>query len=148
MITGQEAKKALFVRLDVKTAIGQPLEGVTVSEFPPGEFGRECIYGGGRRYDHADLVAEGPGIQVQVTTTQLLYIRVMNSGPDSDVDVDARAEALAQIVAKLLKDEPNLGGGVGWQGIAGGYGDHYNTGDDQVAEVSMSVLLGRRITYD
>jgi hypothetical protein len=148
MITGLGARQALFTLLEAKTAPGQPLEGWDVTERVPGEFGQRCIYGGGRRFVHTDMVAEGPGVMVAVVTTQTVYIRTMNSGPDADVDTEADAEDAAQIIAKILKDNPKLGGGLTWQGIASGFGDYESTGDDQVTNVVLNILLGRAISYD
>lgn len=146
-ISGSVARQALFTRLAAKALPGEPLAGWDVSAKVPGELGQRCIYGGGRRFTHEDMVAESPGVMVGVTTIATVYIRAMNSGPDDDVDTEAEAEACAGIIAKLLKDEPNLGGGVGWQGIADGTGDYSDSGDDQIDIIALNVVLGRRGNY-
>lgn len=140
------AKAALIDALAALTGAGQPLDGVQVEYAAPGEFGLECVYGGGERFTHADAVAE-PGVLVDEAALVGLYIRAAAKTPADVRDVDARAAAIASQVAAVLKARPDLGAGVAWRGIPSGSGDYQQTDDEVVSILSLQVLLGQRVTY-
>lgn len=129
------AKKVLFDRLGALTVVGGPLEGVQVAYAYPGPMAKRCIYGGGIRFDHTEMVAEGVGLAVLEESRIRIYIRLAQSPATSVEETDAAAAALGAIVAGQLRANPDLGSGITVLGIASGQGDY-----DALPEQTTSIL--------
>ena len=134
------AKRALFDLL--KPALA-PLQ---VSYAAPANFDLESVYGGGVRFEHADVVSESPGVMVREQASVSLYIRVVQRpiGPVEDGD-DRCAEILA-VVTSVLKARPALGP-YQWLGIGAGLGDYSTTDDEAISILSAQVVLGSMFGY-
>lgn len=146
--TVYDTKRALFDKLAEYTPVGQPLEGVQVSYAWPGsDVSLECIYGGGVRFEHADAIAEHPGVLVQEIATFSLYIRVVHRPVGPVEDADARAAEIGSTLAAILRANPSLLGGGTWLGISAGQGDYHQTPDETVSILSYQARTARNITY-
>lgn len=130
------------------TAGGQPLEGVQVAYAWPGnDVDLECVYGGGVRFEHADAIADHPGVLVQEIATFSVYIRVVHRPTGPVADADARAAEIGSWLGALLRANPGLAGGGTWLGITSGQGDYHRTPDETVSILSYQLRTARNVTY-
>jgi hypothetical protein len=146
MIGVYVARRALIDALVAKTAVGQPLEGMQVDYAAPAEFGPRCIYAGMLRFDHTPTVAE-PNVLVDEVSTVSLWLRATAKTPATVRDTDTTVETMAGQVTAVLAAQPNLGGGLSWQGVASGQGGYFTTQDEVASTLSLQILLGKRVTY-
>lgn len=141
-------KKALFDTIAEYAALGQPLEGVQVAYAWPGSnVDLECIYGGGVRFEHADAVADHPGVLVQEIASLSVYIRVVQRPAGPVAEADARAAEIGNWLGAILRANPVLAGGGTWLGITSGQGDYSQTPDETVSILSYQVRTARNIAY-
>lgn len=142
------AKAALFDRLQARTLVGQPLEGLQVEyAYPGNNVELECVYGGGIRFEQRDAVAEAPGILVAEDVLVSVYIRVVSRPPGPVEDTDTRCAAIGAALGTLLRSEPKLAGGNAVVGIARGQGDYSSTDDETMSILSYQVRVATNISY-
>jgi hypothetical protein len=141
------AKGALFDALTAYTAPAQPLDGIQVEYAYPGSIATECIYGGGVRFEHRDVVAEAPGVMIAEESLVSIYIRVVQT-PVGDVrDTDNRALEIGQAIAQLLRSQPTLAGGNAVMGIARGQGDYTQTDDETISILAYQIRVVTTFSY-
>lgn len=142
------AKAAIIDRLQARTAIGQPLEGLQVTyAYPGGDIDLECVYGGGIRFEQRDAVAEAPGVLVAEEVSVTLYIRVVSRPPGPVEDTDTRAAEIGTQIATLLRTEPHLAGGNAVIGIARGQGDYQQTDDETMSVLAYQIRVNTHLSY-
>lgn len=143
-----EAKAALFDRIALLAADGQPLEGVQVSYAAPRkqDLQRECVYGGGTRFTHADAVAER-GVLVAEVALVSLYIRVAAAAAGAVASTDARAAAIFAVLAGALAASPLLPGDMRIAAITQGQGDYDQTVDETLSILGVQVRIESDLTY-
>jgi hypothetical protein len=140
-------KAALFALLAGQTGTGQPLEGVQVAYGYPGNADRECVYGGGVRFDHADAVAEGPGVLVDETASVGVYVRVVGETGQSLEEVDARIAELAAAVLGIVRANAKMGGPLTWVGMRTGQGDYGTSPDGPSGVLGLQLRFISKIAY-
>lgn len=133
------AKRAIIDRFDtLSKVVGHPLEGVQVTDSYPRDLADRSIYGGGARFTQDQESAE-PGLLRFETVTTGLYVRVLQAGEVRDVE--AALEALGDIVADVLAEDPDLGGEMTFLQIAAGSADFYPTDSGIEAILALSVQV-------
>lgn len=151
------AKRALFALLAANTGPAQPLEGIQVAyAYPPG-IGMKCIYGGGVRFEHDNLLEEGVGILVAETVSVGVYIRVVSRPPIAVQDNDVIAAGIGAALLGLVKSSSLAGAGK-WVGVGraasiqggagqSGMGTYEQTDDEVVSTLGYQFQFGQQITY-
>lgn len=151
------AKRALFALLAANTGPAQALDGIQVAYAYPRAIGMKCVYGGGVRFEHDDLVEEGVGILVAETISVGVYVRVVSRPPIPAEDNDLIAAGIGAALLGLVKSSSLAGPGkwlgvgraAGIQGGAGqaGFGTCVQTDDETVSELGYQFQFGQQISY-
>jgi hypothetical protein len=144
------AKDALFDRLALLTAVGQPLEGVQVSYARPAadEIGLECVYGVGVRFSHEDVTAERPAPIVTEVALVSAYIRVARKEKGAVATTDARAaQILAAIMANLYAQPQLLAGQLSFTGLTQGAGQPEQAPDETLTVLAVAVRIESDLSY-
>lgn len=138
------AKRALINRLTVLAATGQPLEGVQVVDSYPRDVTDRCVYGGGARFTQTQEAAEPGALRFETVTTGL-YARVLGRGLDVRA-TEQLVETLGDVVADVLADDPDLGGGLTFTQLVAGSADFYPNDDGVEAILALSVQIESHLT--
>jgi hypothetical protein len=152
------AKRALFALFAANTGVGQVLEGVQVEYAYPATIGMKCVYGGGVRFEHQDLVEEGIGILVGETVSVGVYVRVVTRPGQSVEATDIIANSIGVALLGLVKASPVLAGAGNWVGVGraaniqggagqAGIGDYERTDDETVCRLGYQFQFGHQISY-
>ena len=143
-----EGKKALFDRLAVLTATGQPLDGIQVAYAFPGDPQLECVYGGGVRFSHEDAVAER-GVLVTEVALVSVYIRVARKPAVPVEETDTRAAEIFAQLAVQLTGNPYLAGQLMFAGITQGQGDYevLPDGSQSTSILGVQARIETDLTY-
>lgn len=139
-----DAKTAVVDRLKAE-ADGGLLDGVSVDYGYNPQAGLESVYGGGWRMEQENTIAEQPGAAMYEVDTFSLYIRVVHRPPVDVKVTDDRGAAIAATIGRIFRNDPNLGGGLSWVGVARGQGDYSQTDDETTSihayQVSVSSFV-------
>lgn len=151
------AKRQLFALFAANTGPGQALEGIQVEYAYPAAIGMKCVYGGGVRFEHDNLVEEGVGLLVAETVSVGVYVRVMSRPAIPAADNDIVAAGIGAAVLSLVKSSTLTGAGkwvgvgraVSIQGGAGqsGMGTYEQSDDEVVSMLGYQFQFGQQISY-
>jgi hypothetical protein len=106
-----------------------------------------CIYGGGIRFEHAEDVAETPGMLVRETVLISVYIRVVTRPPEPVEDTDSAAATIGAAVLQLVKATATPTSPLRWVGVRSGQGDYQNTDDEAITVLGYQFQFISRVTY-
>lgn len=151
------AKRALFALFAANTGVGQVLEGIQVEYAYPAAIGMKCVYGGGVRFEHDNLLEEGVGILVAETVSVGVYVRVVSRPAIAVEDNDLIAAGIGAAVLSLVKSSTltaagkwvGVGRAASIQGGAGqaGMGTYEQTDDEVVSMLGYQFQFGQQISY-
>lgn len=119
------AKRALFDRLAVQSQTGFPLANVQVTYQAPGDPQRADLFGGGVRFEQAEVSGEIGRTVVDEMAHLIVIVRV--SDPALTVrEAEVEVERIADVVTDLFDADPWLDGDKVMQvvGLGVGQGDY------------------------
>lgn len=144
-------KAAVIEALRRRTGPGDLLADVDVQYTYSAGMGARAIYGGGVRFEHADLTAERFGGLVTEEARCSLYVRVVDRIDRDVAGTDAQAAAIgAAMAAALLSAAASTDAAlaaVRFTRIASGMGDYEITDDEAISIVAYELVARSTINY-
>lgn len=147
------AKRALFTLLNnsratLQAAMTDPTQPVQVSYTAPvADWQMRSVYGGGTRFEHAEDVAEGPGLVVRETAYIGLYFRIVSRPAVPVEENDAEAATLGTAVLALIRANAKVGGAMSWVGVRGGQSDFSQTDDETISILAVELRFTSLFAY-
>lgn len=140
------AKREMIDRIErASKEVGGPLDGVQVSYMRPGNLQDRAIYGGSGRSTRGEADAEA--MIARETITMGLYVRVLGV-TDSQREIEAEVEALADAAVQLLAADPELAGHLSFGEILATIADVYAHHEQVEAILGLSIRLDAWLGVD
>lgn len=140
------AKGAFFDRLTFLQSQGHLVDVTIAYDQPPADAQLKCIYGGGVRFTHEDLM-DNYGTLISEDASFAVYLRVTDMPPSSVRETDVKVATLARELVSLMVDHTDLGAGHTWRGIGRGQGDYLNTSDATTSIMALEIKVGSQFSY-